>query len=67
MSKKNLKFFSVENWVFQDEMNMCKLLSILNNVVKREEGFMDYFGKINLINYIVKFIYSINGCIKLFV
>lgn len=66
MSKKNLKFFSVENWVFQDEMNMCKLLSILNNVVKRE-GFMDYFGKINLFNYIVKFIYSINGCIKLFV
>lgn len=46
---------------------MCKLLSILNNVVKREEGFMDYFGKINLINYIVKFIYSINGWFKLFV
>lgn len=46
---------------------MCKLLSILNNVVKREECFMDYFGKINLFNYIVKFIYSINGCIKLFV
>lgn len=44
---------------------MCKLSSILNNAAKREEGFMDHFGKINLINYIVKFIHSTNGRIKL--
>lgn len=30
-----------------------------------EEGFMDHFGKINLFNYIVKFIHSTNGRIKL--
>lgn len=40
---------------------MCKLSSILNNAAKREEGFMDHFGKIN----IVKFIHSTNGRIKL--
>lgn len=44
---------------------MCKLPSILNNAAKREEGFMDHFGKINLINYIVKLIHSTNGRIKL--
>lgn len=44
---------------------MCKLSSILNNAAKREEGFMDHFGKINLFNYIVKFIHSTNGRIKL--
>lgn len=30
-----------------------------------EEGFMDHFGKISLFNYIVKFIHSTNGRIKL--
>lgn len=44
---------------------MCKLSSILNNAAKREEGFMDHFGKINLFNYIVKLIHSTNGRIKL--
>lgn len=44
---------------------MCKLSSILNNAAKREEGFMDHFGKISLFNYIVKFIHSTNGRIKL--
>lgn len=30
-----------------------------------EEGFMDHFGKISLFNYIVKFIHSTNGRLKL--
>lgn len=34
-------------------------------MLQKEEGFMDHFGKINLFNYIVKFIHSTNGRIKL--